>query len=292
MLAIVYWAFQPGSAPEWTGFAENTTKQSAQKVKTLWDWMELLLVPLSLSLALVAINQIIQRNDQKEADEQSNEEALQEYLKEMSKLLLEHNLYNAKQKDEVRFIAMALTNSVLARLDGIRKGYVLNFLYSAGLINCRLSSDWQLETSEDKPRPMVLIDKADLSEISMPRGIWRGAQMPSICLTGSDFAKADLYEVNLSRSVLRGSWFDNTRLKKANLSGCDLSGAAFTNCNLEGADFSNANLRAAILFTEDLRKVKSLDGCIMYDGEVYDPQKPLEEQGMDGFLSKAGVKKK
>lgn len=293
-LVIVYWAVRPHHAPEWTGFIEYPQQQVPQqqtqpKTRTLWDWMDLLLVPLSLSFAVIYINQISQKREQEREEDQKREQALQDYFEEISGLLLEHHLYSAKQNDDVRFIAMALTNNVLARLDGVRKGLVLNFLFALDLIRCNIGSDWSVETTADRPRPVVAISKANLSDLSLPRGIWQGAQATRIYITDSDFTDANLFDANLAESVLSGSWFQRVDFKKANLSGCDLSRSVFIDCNLEGADLTDANLRAAIVVPEDLCKAKSLSGCVMYDGATYDPTKPLEDQSIDRALYRKQV---
>ncbi len=128
MLVIAFWAFQPYSSPEWTGFVEYPQQQpQIPTIKTLWDWMDLLFVPIALSFAVVFINQVLQKQAKRKEEDQQREFALQEYFKEISRLLLEYDLYSAEKNNDVRFIAMALTHNVLERLNGQRKGLVLNF---------------------------------------------------------------------------------------------------------------------------------------------------------------------
>jgi uncharacterized protein YjbI with pentapeptide repeats len=248
--------------------------------KTLWNWMELLIVPFSLSLTVIAFNYFLKKSDQKRIEDQKNEQALQEYLKEMSKLLLEHNLYEANRSDDVRFVAMALTNNVLTRLDGKRKGEIIQFLYVAGLIKCNIDSNWRVIDDDKYPRPLVALDKVDLSEIILPRGIWSGAKMPGLYMVEADFSSASLADTFLVKSNFSSSWFSGADLNGANFSGSDISSSIFLKCNLEGVDFTKANLNRTIIFPKDLRKVKSLEGCIMPRGEVYDPNKALEKQTM------------
>ena len=53
----------------------------------------------------------------------------------MSELLLHENLCKSKPDDEVRKIARVRTLTVLTRLDGKRKGSVIQFLYESELID-------------------------------------------------------------------------------------------------------------------------------------------------------------
>jgi len=148
------------------------------------------------------------------------------------------------------------------------------------LITCSILPDWKLKEPEDKnlPKPIIAITKANLSDLVLPRGLWRGPDMSNIYITDSEFTSADLSDVDLSKSILMSSWFKNVSFKKSNLSGCDFRSSVFIDVDLEGADLTNANLEGAIVFPEHLRKVKSLDGCLMFDGTVYDSQKPFDEQ--------------
>jgi len=243
--------------------------------------MDLLLVPLSLSFAVIFINRLLQKQAQRKEEDQRHELALQEYFREISRLLLEYDLYSATKEDDARFIAMALTHNVLGRLDGQRKGLVLNFLFAVNLIRCKKNTDWSTETTDDIPRPIVVISKADLSGLFLPRGLWRGAKLTNVYITDSDFTDANLSNADLTDSVLSHSWFYQVDFRNAILSGCDLRFSIFLYCNFEGADLTNANLMHAAITPEDLRKAKSLEGCITYSGAIYDPSKSIDEQSID-----------
>jgi hypothetical protein len=74
--------------------------------------------------------------DRQIADQRRQDETLQAYLDYIGELLLNKDmpLRQSKARDEVRTLAQARTLTVLRRLDGERKGRVLQFLYEAGLI--------------------------------------------------------------------------------------------------------------------------------------------------------------
>lgn len=165
ILLIAFWAIWPQVAPPRTGFGEYLPQTSnaqanlpmPERAKTLWDWMELLLVPFSLSLVAVWINHSLQNREKAKAEDQLLERALQEYFKEISNLLLSNDLYLAKRNDDVRFIAIAHSSNILERLDGQRKGVVLKFLRSLDLITCSISPDWKITQTTDKPKPVIAL---------------------------------------------------------------------------------------------------------------------------------------
>jgi hypothetical protein len=95
--------------------------------KTVWDWLQLLVVPHMLALITVVFtwqqnvsqNQLEDqraRQAQKIENQRAEAEALQAYLDQMSMLLLEKNLRDSEEESEVRTLARArTTGSVLAR---------------------------------------------------------------------------------------------------------------------------------------------------------------------------------
>ena len=113
--------------------------------KTLWDWLQLLIVPVVLSLITVAFalwqdtrQQRIENQRAKAerelAEERAQGEALQAYLDKMGSLLLEKDLRASEEDSEVRTLARARTLTVLERMDPSRKRAVMQFLVKAELI--------------------------------------------------------------------------------------------------------------------------------------------------------------
>src|SRR5260370_19571687 len=114
---------------DWTGFNGNT-----KSGKTLWDWLQLLIMPLALAIIAIFFNRSERKNEQRVASDNQQETSLQEYIKEMSELLLHEKLRESQPGDEVRIIARVRTLTVLLRLDKERKNSILQFLYESGLI--------------------------------------------------------------------------------------------------------------------------------------------------------------
>src|SRR5688572_26778794 len=131
-------------------------KNTGFEPKTLWDWMELLIIPLILAMGAFYLNrserevererverrakferQRAEENADLEreiATDRQQEAALQAYLDRMAELLLEKEL-RTTENEEVRNVARIRTLTVLRGLDATRKGLLLRFLYEAGLIS-------------------------------------------------------------------------------------------------------------------------------------------------------------
>jgi uncharacterized protein YjbI with pentapeptide repeats len=233
----------------WTGF----------KGKTLWDWLNLLgvlAIPLVVVGATIAFG-IIQANiaqkqhdsDQAIALDQQRATILQTYTDNIQDLLLNHKLLQSKPDDDVAILARARTLTALRSLDSKRKGYLIQFLYEAKLINDYVSEGLSVR----KVNPIISLDKAPL----------RGADLSRADLLGVDLIGADLSEANLSFASLGFADLSDANLSGANLidaynffggtdfsgtdlSDADLSGANLSGVNLSGSDLSSANLTNTI----------------------------------------------
>ena len=119
----------------WTGFPD----------KTLWDWMQLLIVPIVLGGGAVwfqvQASSTARQNETERADAQrtveidrARQSALQAYLGSISVLLLDKNLADPSVDTAVREIARANTLSTLRQLDPERKRLLITFAYDSKLI--------------------------------------------------------------------------------------------------------------------------------------------------------------
>jgi uncharacterized protein YjbI with pentapeptide repeats len=221
--------------------------------KTVWDWLELLIVPVVVAIfGLVFSAQ--QDARQRELEEQrAQDAALQAYLDQMSTLLIENNLLEAKESDPVYTLAQARTATVIAGLDAEHNRSVIRFLTNSGLTGNKESSI------------------SLLRDIDLPR-----ASLSDANLSGADLSDADLSDANLSGTDLSAA-----NLRKAQLFGTDLSGALLLAAFLERANLTDANLSGAALPGAHLHKVKGvtqkhleqqaseLEGAIMPDGSKH-----------------------
>jgi len=247
------------TATEITASPQKITKTVAyQPGKTLWDWLQLLIIPAVLAVGGYLFNYTTSKNEQQStqlrdqterdiAADNQREAALQAYIDKMSELLLAQNLRNASEDEEVQKIAQVRTLldlhgvpirsdlveaqkiarvrtlTVLRRLDAVRKGSVLQFLHESGLI--------------DKDKRIIDLSGADLSSANL-----RGA---------------NLFRTYLSEAYLRGAILIDAKLFEAKLFGADLRGADLSRANLRGAkliyaDLSGAKLIFAFLSEADL----------------------------------------
>ena len=208
--------------------------------KTLWDWLQLLFIPLVLAIGGYLFSLSISKNEHVIALDNQREAALNAYIDNMSELLLRENLRESKPDAEIRDIARARTLALLQRLDASRKGSVLKFLYETGLIkgdNC-----------------VIDLSDADLSQVNI---------YPELLLNlGAVLHVYDLSEINLSYTHLEKACLTFTKLRGANLSNAMLDDA-----NLAQVDLSGANLRSSTLFRTQLDGAK-LDGAILDGAKI------------------------
>jgi hypothetical protein len=204
LLIIVVYGYT--ARPGWVGVAD----------KDLWDWLELLIVPLTLALALFFLSSRAQRQrdlEQRELElaiesERAQAEALRAYLDQMSDLLVNQRLKLQSRDSEPITLAQARTLAVLGFLGRTRKAQPLRLVFNLGLIN---NDDPLLSLK------MADLQGADLREISLfdvslREADFRLADLTGANLRGSDLSWADLRGANLSRAVLI-----NASLAHANL---------------------------------------------------------------------------
>jgi hypothetical protein len=235
VVAAVVVLIRVGQRYEWTGFGEAVQPKphngDIQPRKTLWDWLQLFIVPLALAaigLWFAAQQDFRQQQIEEERansarkieEQRAQDAALQAYLDQMSQLMLEGDLRGSDGgSEEVRTLARARTRTVLARLDSRRKGSVVQFLNEASLI--------------EKDYPVV-----SLSNVSL-----RDADLSKLVLSGANLQDADL----------SGAFLDGANLT-AYFYGTDLSGA-------RGITSEHTELE---------NQARSLEGATMPDGSKHD----------------------
>lgn len=224
----------------------NITKQievtQTTPDRTLWDWLSLLGVPISLTL-LGTWLQSSQRQQaeyrdkirREQAESKANEEALQAYIDRISTFLLDKNLLTmAEQKkgtasfgnklkpsdskvlDSAVDVVRAQTLSLLRRFgnDGIRKGSTIRFLVETDVLK-------KLDIS---------LDRADLSHADLS-----GVNLAKVSLKGTNLSYANLSYANLNDTEMQGSNLQAADLTYSKLEGCNL-----LETNLKGTNFREA----------------------------------------------------
>lgn len=144
--------------------------------------------------------------------------ALQDYLDQISQLLVKKDSRSPKEDVEVRALARARTLTVLDRLKSpdssdLRRN-VLQVLYERDLIT--------------RENPAISLAEADLSGASLFFTNLRGSSLCKIVLRKADLTYADLRETDLREADLSHSRLGGACLNYADLSGANLSGAEIT----------------------------------------------------------------
>jgi uncharacterized protein YjbI with pentapeptide repeats len=270
-----------------------TRTEEYQPGKTLWDWLQLLIIPLALAVIALLFKLANSRTEQKISLDKQRQDLLQTYLDRMAELLLEKQL-GTSASEEVRNVARVRTITVLTQLDARRIGHVFAFLREAGLMSTT-SSDNVVRMSKADLRA-VNWSQADLREANLREANLREADLSHTNLSFANLREADLSfgnlreadfsGANLLRANLSGAKLSHTNFKFANLSYANLSQADLSRANLGGtslvqtdlssaklsqADLSGANLRGAIGITNEEmgKQAKSLKGAIMPDGSKH-----------------------
>src|SRR5215203_815746 len=245
---------------------QKSSKQTSQgsllaragfRGKTLWDWLEFLILPVVVAAAGVWFS--VQQNEQQRSleDQLTQDAALQSYIDQMSELMLHENLNAFLTRTDLSkssetlvaySVAKTRTATVLARLDSDHNKSAIRFLTEGGLIGA---------TGAD---PVSILWAINLQGVD-----FRGISLIRAGLANADFSGANLARANLSYSDLTD----------ANLTDANLTDADLTDANLEGVDLTSANLSRALGITgrQLEEQTASLEGATMPNGQKYEDWK-------------------
>jgi hypothetical protein len=254
VVAVLAFSINASIFPQWTGFPDYTPSppkvEGFERAKTLWDWMNLLLIPVALAFLAYWLNRLEKRREERQAELQAIQEeqrarqtalieeqrfqeaTLQSYLGYMTHLLLDKDLRKSQPRDEVRSVARTRTLTVLRVLDSDRKATVLQFLYDSILIG---------KVPEEA---IIGVHRADLSGANL-----RGAYLKNANLSGANLSGA-----NLSGAYMRGVDLTNAILQDA-----DLSKAFMKNATVDKADLSHAKLCKTYLRLSSMKETKLIE---------------------------------
>jgi|SRR5215216_5896042 len=227
VLVVVYFLIERliyiGYGVEWTGFGESRIQKEAQtedlrRAKTLWDWLQLLIVPAVLAIGGILFNWQQNRRARRGESQRAQDTALQAYLNQISELLIDKGIRDeCRRYGDTRVTARARTLSVLSQLDGDRKQIVLRFLREARLIN----------------REKLILEG-------------RTIYARYVGLRGADLTNANLRNIKLVDAALEGAILENADLRYADLTNADLRGANLKGANLDKAILTGANFTAFV----------------------------------------------
>lgn len=281
-MAILIWAIVPSITPAWTGFSSDSATDGIIRAnRTLWEWLELLLIPAALLLGAWWVShpkkesevdhssaEAFNQSQIEAIESQHQEKRIQIYYDTMTELLLKHGLRQATRDDEVRRVARAQTMTVLWGLNSERRGALARFLYESQLIQ--------------HPDPIISL---------------AGANLSSANLSGADLSDADLRQAHLTAANLADARLHKTDLAGADLAGADLQGAVpakpplgisrWVPPNLSRANLNEAVLREANLAETNLTEA-SLRGTLLDKANLH--KAILREANLQGAqLNKANL---
>jgi uncharacterized protein YjbI with pentapeptide repeats len=271
-VAAIVVLIRVGQHYEWTGFGESShpksDSQEVQPGKTLWDWLQLLIVPLALALIVVVWSTVQEDQRQQQIEDirarqaqrieaqraeaqrelavqQAQDEALQAYLDVMKELLLEQDLRDSGPDSNARAVANVQTLLILEQVDSVRKTVVLRLLTDSHLI--------------DTDAPLI-----ETSTLSLQEANAEGRDLTDTDLSGADLDRADLRGADLSRA----------NLSYASLIRADLSRAVLAEADLRGAKgVTNEQLE---------QQARSLEGATMPNGQKYEDWLKSKDNQEDG----------
>jgi hypothetical protein len=217
--------------PEWTGFAGFADPSGEyHPAKTLWDWLDLLVVPAVLGIGALLFNKATRDREQRVSEDQRREEALQNYLDKMAELLLKEKLLEKKNDpdDPVVDVAQVRTVTTLRILDADRRTVLFQFLRDSNLVDFILAK--------------ASLAEADLSKTNMHSIDLSDANLERADLSGSNLYKANLHGANLYKANLSWADLSNAKLAKADLRNAELTRAKYNNQTKwpEGFDYENS----------------------------------------------------
>jgi len=268
-ICLLILAIPLGYRYTWTGFSQFIGL-SGEFIpgKTLWDWMQLLLIPTLLGLLAYAFTNAQKSREYAIALLNKREQALQQYFDYMTHFIVEHDLSGEQQYKDASRIARARTMVVLEMLDGKQKGHVLRYLVEAELI---LQKQPFIGMRRANLRGLVLdpgsYDHCDLRGVNLDGAILPWCNFNNTLMTGITMENADLESADLSSSDLNYAWLTKSNLYDANLrrahlikvkcqdanfQRANLSEANFRSARMRGANFQGANLTKAYLQVADL----------------------------------------
>ena len=256
-VSLLAWALVTGSLGH--GFDEyQPTAPGAQRAKTLWDLMDLLLVPLLLALGAWLLNRAAKEREHKTELDRFRQTTLQTYLDRVSALIRNEQRGSAADRldsSELKIIQVQ-TLIALRQLDGRRSDLLFRFLREFGLI----------EGTERVTLKGADLIGSDLERVDLSNADLHGASLNGAKLCGANLSNADLYGAllngaklcgaNLNGAKLRGAKLEEADLSKAKLQDAKLHGAELMQANLSEADLSDAKLHGARLYGANLSGAK------------------------------------
>ena len=235
--------------------------------KTAWDWLDLVVIPLGIALALSLYKRAQRRTElevaesnnaaeQKVAQRQQWQRTFESYIDRMTSLILDNALLESADSSEVKGIARTRTMAALRSLNGFWRGEIVRFLLDAHVLQGSKDTEpKEANGAEPTDENVIRLSGANLREAELNK-VW----LRNTCLRESDFTGATLVAANVIDAELVLADFGGATLRGTNFFKSDMRSARFIGADLRGAQLQFANLTAAVMKKADARGSK-FEGC-------------------------------
>jgi uncharacterized protein YjbI with pentapeptide repeats len=240
---IVYLAFLP-VPPVWTGFGESIKDETKEAAKTLWDWLDLLIIPVVIGLLGWSFSQAEKVKTKKREEERTENEIFESFLQTMTDLIIKNNLHDEPTRQTLA-IARARINVALNNINGARKGQILQFLYESYLVDINPKLKLRGANLKDAVLDEIVLGESEIRGAYFNKASIENANLKGAILVGCDFSQA-----NLSNSSV-----DNVDLSYSNLTKAKLKNIDLTTVNFEGVTLTGADLRGSKILRTQLEGI-------------------------------------
>ena len=230
---VAFQALRP-NPPTWTGFGESTKKDDIVAAKTLWDWLDLLIIPAVIAIIGWSYNKADKTKTRRSEEEKAQNETLNLFIQKLTILVTEKNLLN-DTSGQIKAIARTTINLSFNCLNGERKGQALQFLYESNLID----NQPIINLVGSNLRNIVL------DEIVLSKSEIRGAYFNNASLLDTNLNEANLIGCDFTKANLSGSLTRNLDLSYSDLTEAKLMNMDLTTVNFEGVTLTKANLKGS-----------------------------------------------
>lgn len=260
---------------------KKTITYELQPGKRPWDWLQLLLIPFVLAFVAYAFNSYQASTSQQIEEKSKQEQVVDNYLNQMSTILLQYHLHDSKPGDPIRALAQAFTLTALDRLDSEHKNMIILFLYRADLLKYHYYKHNETECGDPKvlkkqfpdEKPIITLSQGHIEGVTINNLGLSCIDLHNMEMEGANFSESDLNRADLGLSFAMNADFSYTSMIAANLYFLDLENANLQEAhlqfaNMEGICLSHARLDGANLQHADLKVYHHLiSQTVLYCGQ-------------------------
>lgn len=254
-------------------------KNTGFETKTLWDWMELLVIPLVLAIGAFFLEHSEREAERKRAKEQSEQERRRTELQsEFERQRTEENAKLERQSAEDR-AKLEREIATDRQQEAALQAYIDRMADLLLKENLRTSENEEVRNIA-RIRTLSLLRGLDGKRKGIVvRFLYESGlivEKPVIDLAGADLSGAELINANLRGANLSGTYLNKALLWGINLSAANLSHASLTEAKVFNVDLSEANLSQTFLLKVDLTEANltqaDLTGARLSRGRISDEQ--------------------